>query len=342
MALLDSIDTGFTHLDRVTSLRWLVPVIAAVVAFGAGGCVAPVPASANVVPDKAFQTCLNSLLGQDGSADITPTQLGSLHGRVDCLGDGVVSLEGAQYLANTTDLDLSGHKVSDLTPLSGLTSLTTLQLDGNNVSDLGPLAGLTSLSSLYLENNQISDLAPLSGLESLKSLRLSNNQITDVSPLSGVGNLIYLGLSKNQISDVRPLAGLANLESLYPDGNQISDVTALASLTNIQQIHLNENQISDLSPLGNWLHHGWDLIATAQQVDLGTVMPGTVPVPIVTTTGYEMVVDVQSGPAVINGDGTITYKAAGSVVLTWDTPWPNPQSSNRFFSGTATVTVVAQ
>ncbi|MCL2652834.1 MAG: leucine-rich repeat domain-containing protein [Propionibacteriaceae bacterium] len=325
MSLLNSIDAGFSHLGRVVSLRRLTPVIAAVLAFGAGGCVAPAPASANVVPDKAFQACLNSLLDQDASADITGAQLGSLHGQVNCPGNGVVSLEGAQYLANTTDLNLSGHRVSDLTPLSGLTSLTTLHLDNSGVSDLGPLAGLTDLSNLYLDNNQISDLAPLSGLGSLKSLRLNRNQVSDVSPLAGLTSLTSLGMV----------------------GNQVSDVTALAGLRNLWGLDLSENRISDLSPLGDWQHsdclpYGCEFYATSQEVDLGTVMPGTVSVPIVTTAGHEMVVDVQSGPAVINGDGTITYTAAGSVVLTWDTPWPNPQSSNKFFSGTATVTVVAQ
>jgi len=71
------------------------------------------------------------------------------------------------------------------------------------------------------------------------------------------------------------------------------------------------------------------------------VTPGTVPVPIITTAGHGMAVSVKSGPAVINGDGTITYASAGRVALTWDTT-TNSQSDQKFFSGMAFVTVVAQ
>jgi len=366
MALLGRVCSGYARFRQGTRIRHLAAVIAVIIPLCVGGCVAPVPPSANVVPDKAFQACLNSYLGRDASADITPTQLGSLHGEVDCAVHYVVSLEGAQYLANITDLGLSTNEVSDLTPVSGLENLETLNLEANKIGDLTPLSGLKSLTTLDLSSNKVVDVTPLSGLTSLTTLLLNYNNVSDLAPLAGLTDVFHLGLSYNQISDlaplselksltalelahneigdVSPLARLSNLRGLGLAGNQISDVTALAGL-NVSVFDLRENRITDLSPLGNWQNcrdgHSCDLIATLQEVDLGSVTPGTVPVPIITTAGHEMAVSVRSGPAVINGDGTITYASAGRVTLTWDTT-TNSQADQKFFSGTATVTVVAQ
>ncbi|MCL2653149.1 MAG: leucine-rich repeat domain-containing protein [Propionibacteriaceae bacterium] len=367
MALLGRACSGYARVHQVVHVRHLAAVIAVIIPLCVGGCVAaPSQSSSNVVPDKAFQACLNSYHGQDGSADITPTQLGSLHGEVDCVVHHVVSIEGAQYLANITDLGLSTNEVSDLTPVSGLENLETLNLEANKIGDLTPLSGLKALTTLDLSSNKVIDVTPLSGLTSLTTLLLNYNNVSDLAPLSGLTDLFHLGLSYNQIGDlaplsklnsltalelahdqigdVSPLAGLSNLRGLGLAGNQISDVTALAGL-NVSVFDLRENRIADLSALGNWQDchggHSCELDATLQQVDLGSVALGTVPVPIVTTAGHEMAVSVTAGPAVINGDGTITYTSAGRVTLTWDTT-TNSQSDQKFFSGMAFVTVLAQ
>ena len=75
-------------------------------------------------------------------------------------------------------LDLSGKKVTDLTPLTGLTNLTNLTLSGNQITDLTPLAGLANLLLLALDHNQIADLTPLKGLTNLKMLALQENPLT--------------------------------------------------------------------------------------------------------------------------------------------------------------------
>ena len=62
-------------------------------------------------------------------------------------------------------LDLSGTKVTDLTPLAGLAKLEALDLRGTKVTDLTPLAGLTNLIMLDLRGTKVIDLTPIAGLQ---------------------------------------------------------------------------------------------------------------------------------------------------------------------------------
>jgi internalin A len=74
-------------------------------------------------------------------------------------------------------LDLSSHKISDLSPLAQLTNLRELYLSYNQISDLSPLAHLTNLNFLFLESNKIGDLSPLSQLTNLTWLFVGGNPI---------------------------------------------------------------------------------------------------------------------------------------------------------------------
>ena len=74
-------------------------------------------------------------------------------------------------------LDLSSHKISDLSPLAQLTNLRELYLSYNQIRDLSPLSQLTNLKFLFLESNQIGDLSPLSQLTNLTWLFVGENPI---------------------------------------------------------------------------------------------------------------------------------------------------------------------
>ncbi|MBV6621365.1 MAG: leucine-rich repeat domain-containing protein [Rivularia sp. (in: Bacteria)] len=74
-------------------------------------------------------------------------------------------------------LDLSSHKISDLSPLAQLTNLKELYLSYNQIRDLSPLSRLTNLNFLFLESNQIGDLSPLSQLTNLTWLFVGENPI---------------------------------------------------------------------------------------------------------------------------------------------------------------------
>ena len=157
-------------------------------------CAAP----PNVVPDPWFQYCLNGFYFHPPEEPqnrhihdaITPAQLRSLSGDIQCDNDAITSIEGAQYLTNVLFLGIQGGLgvpvFSDLSPVAGLTNLTLLDVSGNQITDLSPLAGLTNLNTLILSHNLIADVTPLAGLTNVSDLDLSNNQINDVSPLASL------------------------------------------------------------------------------------------------------------------------------------------------------------
>jgi len=102
---------------------------------------------------------------------------------------GTVDCDRAERKLNKRRiLDLSSHKISDLSPLAPLTNLTELYLSYNQIKDLSPLSRLTNLNFLFLESNQISDLSPLSQLTNLNWLFVGgnpiNNKICPVKPES--------------------------------------------------------------------------------------------------------------------------------------------------------------
>ncbi len=96
---------------------------------------------------------------------------------------------------SVVNLDLSGSKTADLSPLSGLSSLQELWLNGTQVKDLSPIAGLSSLQRLGLNGTKVEDLSPLAGFSSLQSLTLWSTQVKDLSPLSGLSSLQTLVLN---------------------------------------------------------------------------------------------------------------------------------------------------
>jgi len=122
-------------------------------------------------------------------------------------------------LSESSMLDLSDNKISDIKPLASLTKLTFLNLSDNKISDIKPLASFTTLTFLNLDKNQIIDVKPLASLTNLTQLWLAKNQIIDVKPLASLTKLRVLDLSDNQIRDIKPLASLTEVIILELDGN---------------------------------------------------------------------------------------------------------------------------
>jgi Leucine-rich repeat (LRR) protein len=69
---------------------------------------------------------------------------------------------------------------------------TRLDLSYTRLSDLSPLAEMTELESLHVSFTEVSDLSPLAGLERLRGLSLYKTPVSDLSPLAGVPGLDLL------------------------------------------------------------------------------------------------------------------------------------------------------
>ena len=114
-----------------------------------------------------------------------------------------VAADAYTVASNTTELDMTGRGISDLSFLMQLGHLVTVRLGSNNITEL--------YYFLYTES-----------WRSIETLDLSANRISDVSALMGLKNLRSLNLSYNQISDINPLFALTELRELDLTGNPLS------------------------------------------------------------------------------------------------------------------------
>ena len=152
-------------------------------------------------------------------------------------------------IKNLTSLNLSGNKITDISPLSKLTSLEKLWLSKNNIEDITPLAKLTKLKELYIEENKVQDISELTKLTNLENLWLNKNNIKDISQLTKLTKLKELHMEELQLKDISNISKLTNLEKLVLNKNNIEDITPLLSLAKLTHLSLFDNKIEDISKL---------------------------------------------------------------------------------------------
>ena len=121
-----------------------------------------------------------------------------------------VPLQIAQ-LRGLTQLDLSGTKVSDVSPLTTLTALTGLFLSKTRVRDLSPLSTLTNITALCLGHTLVTDLTAIASMTRLVSLRLIATPVTNLAPIATMTELEWLHLDETQVEDLRPIVGMGLL-----------------------------------------------------------------------------------------------------------------------------------
>lgn len=105
-----------------------------------------------------------------------------------------------KVLDKSSQLDLSGKRLSDLRPLQPLTQLTNLNLSNNEINDVEPLAKLKNLKELVINRNRIVNVIPLSQLSKLESLTISDNDVRNTLPLGKLSRLHYLDLRNNHMN----------------------------------------------------------------------------------------------------------------------------------------------
>ena len=168
-------------------------------------------------------------------------------------------------------LDLSGARISDISPLANFADLQSLDLTTTQVSDLSPIKNLIKLRSLNLALTPVSDISPLSNLSALQSLILPDMKIKNFEVIAKLFNLRSIGLGNVKEVDFELLSIIPKLQSLTlfePDlsdltwllnlpaleifklfGSNISDITPLANLDALRSLSFTETPLSDLSPL---------------------------------------------------------------------------------------------
>ena len=230
--------------------------------------------------------------------DLTGLQFATNLTHLELDNSRVSDLSHLKGLTNLNFLEVHGE-LADLSPIAGLIHLEHLDVSGTKVSDLTPIAGLlinlkvlsipdsvmlptavvqngfvhipdpnlravleetlgtkaiipsamATLTILKASNRGIFNLAGLEFAVNLEELWISDTSVSDLSPLAGCTNLVSLVAWNTSISDLSPLANLTKLEQLELKGGRLSDISPLVRLTNLRILQFYGGDISDISPL---------------------------------------------------------------------------------------------
>ena len=125
-----------------------------------------------------------------------------------------VEVCGESVKEDTTELELFGRGISDISQIPRLKQLEKLDLGANEIENIYPFQYMSApLRELRIANNKISDGSALMYLTSLELLDISGNNLSSLTPLMHLSSLRWLKLSGN------PLDGgqITELREALPD-----------------------------------------------------------------------------------------------------------------------------
>ena len=154
-----------------------------------------------------------------------------------------ISLGGATFKSDATEIDLSGMGISDISALAACKNLRKLDLTGNSISDLTPLMDIPTLEWLSIKDNLVTDLRPLMGMSSLRYINAEGNGVTGTAALATLSDLNELYLAYNPISDLSGVRRLGNLRRLGLEGTGLTDddLKELYGLTSLDILLIYDN-----------------------------------------------------------------------------------------------------
>jgi len=275
------------------------------------------------IPDAGFRTCLANNLHISQTAAITDAALRGLTGYVSC-NSGISSIEGAEYLTNVNQLDLSYGKIKDLSPLAGLTRLGVLNVSYNPVSSLTPLLGLTGVWNLNLSHTGITNFAPLAAMTGLRWLYAEDNGLTSASSFAKLTQLVQLSLGG--YSAEAPDCATVAVSSCYVYSavgfswtpNNITDFSPLTALTKLKWTPYASMQSSA------WMQANSSMYNAA--VGRSTALPKITVIPSSDTPTWSCLGWLSCPASPTFGTGTVTFSTPGVYALQW-------QNTNNMFGG---------
>lgn len=198
----------------------------------------------------------------------------------ETLSGAMVTVNGKQYSANTTTLDLNNTQISNFEEfkeeLAGLPNLIRVELKGSNLNNLQMeeltvaypqvkfvwninLGGYWTIATdqLAFSCNKgggpsltNADVEQLKYCTDMVALDLGHNSFTDISFVKYMPNLKCLIISDGRVSDLTPLKDCRNL--VYFEGwfCPIRDLSPLQYLVNLKDVNVaHDRYCSDVTPL---------------------------------------------------------------------------------------------
>lgn len=121
---------------------------------------------------------------------------------------------GVSFRQDSTELELSGKGITDISAISNFELLTSVNLSCNNISNIYTLEYTKNpIEHLDLSSNNIEDATAVSSMHYLKYLDLSYNSINSVKPFIMMTQLEYLNLTGNKLSGEQ----IASLQAALPN-----------------------------------------------------------------------------------------------------------------------------
>jgi hypothetical protein len=180
-----------------------------------------IPDNSPSFTDAALDACVRAALGGvEGTID--PTVAAKLQ-NLDCIDQGVVSLNGIDFLVGLQTLSMWENSVTDISALANLSELQWLELGANDIADISALSDLTDLTRLGLSGNQISNVKDLDGLSQLEWLHLDDNALTEIDALADMTQLDWLTVEHNALDSDDVLKAIEDRGADVYGENQAAD-----------------------------------------------------------------------------------------------------------------------
>ena len=180
--------------------------------------------------DPVLEQAIKKELMLDADADIIKEDVQAIQ-KLSLVNYGITSLDGLQYFKNVKSLDISGNKITDISPISAMAGMANFSARDNKIEDLSPLSKLTQLTEIDVRNNRIVSLEPLKELVQVTSLNIRENNIVDLAPLLSLTKLEDLNARYNAIESVDVITKMPVLRKrIYLEGNPVTDWLVLSSI----------------------------------------------------------------------------------------------------------------
>lgn len=128
-------------------------------------------------------------------------------------------------IAELESLNIEGHPVEDILPAGKISSLQKLIIkDGHKLSDLTVLSGSKKLTYLDVSGNKIKSLKGLNQLTSLQALIISRNEVEELLAIRDLVNLATIALDENPLKSLSFLRELKKITSISATGTPIGSV----------------------------------------------------------------------------------------------------------------------
>ena len=147
-------------------------------------------------------------------------------------------------------LDISGTKVTDLSPLSGNTNLAELYASDTPVDRVQLVAASKTGVKLDLSGTKITDLDQVQlSNRVVHKIDLSRTGINDLQSINDWPTVFELNLSQTKVHDISPLRERTDIVKLDLSATNVRDITPLEGLRRLQHLNLSGTRVTGLSPL---------------------------------------------------------------------------------------------